>query len=173
MAVVVVATVGASNANSFVDVATFGAYANNRLNAGVATTATDDDKGRAVIEATRELNSLTWLGLRVNGIQALAWPRTGVANPDAPGCDTYTSTEVPQRVTEATCELALQFLKAGTTDLASIDPNAGVIEKTVDVLTTKWADPSQRTQGLARFPRVMNSITPLLSSTAGQVRLVR
>jgi hypothetical protein len=62
---------------------------------------------------------------------------------------------------------------AGTTDVAAAGATDGIIEKTVDVLTTVYAQPSQRAQGLARFPRVMKLIGPLLEVGAGQVRLTR
>lgn len=173
MAVAVIAVPSADNANSYIDVAAFDAYCNDRLNATAGTSATEDDKGRAVIEATRELDVLLWHGRRKTDTQSLSWPRQGVKNPDAPHGADFPSNVIPKRVQEATAELALQFLKAGASDIASLDPNAGVIRKRVDVLETEWAAPQQRKQGLARFPRVAQLIAPLIESTAGQIRLVR
>ena len=79
----------------------------------------------------------------------------------------------PQRIRDATCERALEFLRAGPTDVAALDSKAGVIEKTVGPLTTRWVGPSQREAGLARYPRVMKLIGPLLGIGSGQVRLTR
>jgi hypothetical protein len=77
-------------------------------------------------------------------------------------------------VKDATCELAFQFVKAGTTDLAALPTSADVASKSVDVLQTQYVDPSQRKQGLARFPRIMARIRPLMATAnAGQIRMVR
>lgn len=172
MPIDIVATVGAADANSFVTIAEADAYLAARLNSS-AWTGTEPKK-QAVVEATRELSAMAYLGNRVDAVQALSWPRFNARNPDGvSSLDVFAIDVLPQRVKDATCELALEFLKAGTTDLAALPATAGVIEKTVDVLTTRWAEPSQQAQGLARFPRVMKLIAPLLGVPAGQVRLTR
>lgn len=174
MAVTVDATVGGASSNSFVTVAEADAYLEARLNSAAWTG--DTAKKQAVIEATRELNRLDWAGQRVDTTQALSWPRDEVEDPDSPTLGEYVdNTIVPLRVKEATYELALEFLRAGTTDLAALPATTGVIEKTVDVLTTRYADPSQQAQGLLRYPRVWTLISPYLANGGGygQPRLVR
>lgn len=172
MALIVVETVGSASANSFVSVAEADAYVETRLNSSAWTG--DDAKKKAVIEATREISALTgWIGNRVDDTQALSWPRQGAVNPDSPNCSLFETNEIPQAVKDATSELAFQFLKAGTSDVAAIDPNQNVQEKTVDVLTTVYFEPSQRTTGFARFPRVMQLLGPLFEGVTGAVRLVR
>jgi hypothetical protein len=142
------------------------AYCEGRLNAGAWTGA--DAQLPALVEATRDLSLLPWKGYRATAVQALAWPRTEVVNPDLPNsvgdptAQFYADDVVPQRVKDATCELALQYLVAGTTDLASLSPTAEVIRKKVDVLDTEFARPVDRPQGLARFPRVLQFLGPLL-----------
>jgi len=79
----VIATVGASNANSFVTVAEGDTYCDARLNASAWTDAEDDDKAKAVIEATRELSAKMWVGSKSTTAQALAWPRAYATDPDA------------------------------------------------------------------------------------------
>jgi hypothetical protein len=168
MSVTIVATVGAANANSFVTDAEMTAYCEARLNASVWTGA--DAQLPALVEATRDLSLLAWKGYRATAVQALAWPRTEVVNPDIPNSvldpteQYYDDDVVPQRVKDATCELALQYLLAGTSDIAVADPNAGVIRKRVDVLETEFARPVDRPQGLTRFPRVLQFIGPLLNA---------
>jgi hypothetical protein len=76
-------------------------------------------------------------------------------------------------VKDAQCELALEFLKAGTTDVAALPANAELVSQSVDVLSKTFADPSKRRQGIVRFPRVYNLIRPLLVSQAGAFRVVR
>jgi len=184
VALTIVATVGSASANSFVTEAEFITRAASRLNVPTDTTVTGttctETEKAALIEAQRELNLLPWVAGRVDSTQALAWPRAYAEDPDAPSLlGTASATdfwfdddEIPQRVKDAQIELAFEFIRAGTTDLAAADPNAGVIEKTVDVLTTRW-QPHQRPTGLQRFPRILALIGPLLSTGAGSLDVVR
>lgn len=141
-----------------------------------------EPKKVALVQATRTLSGLTWQGYRTDDVQALSWPRTGVTNPDASldatigawtGTPEYDDDVIPLRVKNATCELALEILRAGTTDIAGQDPLQNVIQKTVDVLSTTYSDPALRATGLARYPEVIGPISPLLSSGAGQMQVSR
>ncbi len=161
----VVATVGGASANSFVTVAECDSYCDARLNADAWNGQDDDDvKARAVLEATRELSAKAWIGTRSSSTQALSWPRSFAINPDVSWASWayYDSTTIPQRVKDATCELALQFLNGGTTDISAQDATLNVRVKTVDVLTTEYFEPGQRQQGLSRFPSVLRFVQPLL-----------
>lgn len=147
-----------------------------RLNASTWTTTsggtcTEDEKA-AMVEATRELSSRNWVGLRADGTQALSWPRQWACNPDSPTLDYYDTDEVPQRVKDACCELAFQFIKAGTTDVAALDSTQGVRRKRVDVIETEYETHAKK-QGLERYPRVMNYIRPLLEGSPTIIRAVR
>lgn len=153
-------TIGGASANSYRTVAEATTYLEGRLNSSAWTSASATDQAAALVEAARTLGPLNWQGRRVTETQALSWPRQWALNPDSPYGGYYTSTEIPTRVGDAQCELALEFLRAGTTDIAAADPNAGVIEKTIDVLTTRWSA-NQRPTGLARYPRVLDNIKPL------------
>jgi hypothetical protein len=173
--IAIVATVGGASANSFVTLAEADAYLETRLNASAWNDEEEDDvKMQALCEATRELSAIQWQGNRADSSQALSWPRSGATNPDGTSSsEQYAIDVIPQRLKDATCELALEFLRAGTTDVASAGATDGIKQKTTGPLTTVYADPSQRAQGLARYPRVMQSISPLLQVGAGQVRLTR
>ena len=185
MALTIVATAGSASANSFATEAEFIAYLEKRLNAhsGATTTGatcTDNEK-RALLEAGITLNQLAWKEGRTDTTQAMAWPRKWVYDPDAPNPAEigdveelyFDDTEIPARVKRGQMALAVEFLKAGTTDIAALDATIGVKQKTVDVLTTVYADPHQRAQGLNRFPRVMAEIAPLLEGSAGGIELSR
>jgi hypothetical protein len=184
VAITIVATVGSASANSYVTEAEFIARAATRLNVPSGTTVTGstctETEKAALIEALRELEVLPWIAGRTDGTQALAWPRLYAENPDAPSLFGsvsatdfwYDDDAIPQRVKDAQIELAFEFIRAGTTDLAAADPNAGVIEKTVDVLTTRW-QPHQRPTGLGRFPRIQALLGPLLRTGAGALEIVR
>jgi len=179
MSITIVATAGSASANSFVTEAEAIAYVATRLNASAWTTVTGatctESEKVALIESTREISAMTFKGSRTDSTQVLSWPRQWVENPDSPtgAWDFYASTAIPSRVKDATCELALQFLKAGTTDLAAVDPNAGVIEKTVDVLTTRWDGYRRPTSLLGRFPSVARFLKPLLEASGFQSPVVR
>jgi len=173
------ATVGGAASNSFVLEAEAIAFAATRLNlvgwTTLAGTSCTDPEKQALIEATRELSALVYQGFRADPAQALAWPRYLAPNPDTGSSYyvLYDTTVVPQRLKDASCELAFEFLKAGTSDIATHDATLDVTRKQVDVLVTDYAAPSQRAQGLSRFPRVLRQVGPLLAIGAGQVRLVR
>lgn len=176
MSLTIVATAGAADANSFATEAEVIAYMAARLNATAWTTVTGstctENEKAALIEATREVSTLDFLGLRATDTQALSWPRQYAADPDSAYQDYFLTTTVPQRVKDATCELAFQFLKSGTIDLAALDTLSGVTEKTVDVITTRY-QPYGRPTGLARYPRVLNYLRPLLASQINTTTLVR
>ena len=176
MAFALDATVGGSSANSFVSLAEAQTYMDARLNSSAWSAASPTNQSIALVEATRELSARRWIGEAVSSSQALAWPRAFARNPDAAwgtGALYFDTTVIPQRVKDATCELAFQFLNAGTTDIASLDATLNTRVKTVDVITTEYFEPNQRRQGLARFPRVMNYIRQLLDSVPGSARVIR
>jgi hypothetical protein len=174
----ITATVGASNANSFVTEAEMDAYCEGRLNAAAWTS--DAAALPALVEATRDLSNLEWQGWRVTDTQALSWPREYARDPDAIydesygelGYPEYAITVIPQRVKDATCELALQYLKAGTSDLASVSADANLTSKTIGELSKSWG-PNGPPTGLSRFSRVVALIRPLLAKTSGGLTVVR
>lgn len=178
MALTIVATVGSASANSFATEVEFIGYAAARLNVPSGTTATGsvctETEKKALIEATRQLTLLRWKGWRIDETQALSWPRTYVVDPDTPvasaGDTTYpyfADTVIPIRVKDATIEWALEFLKAGTTDIAAASPEHGLIEKKIDVLEWKWDGAASRAEGLTKYPRIGALIAPLVEAVGG------
>ena len=184
MPITITATPGSATANSYATEAEFIARAATRLNVPSGTTVTGstctETEKAALIEAQRELTVLPWAAQRFDSTQALAWPQRYALDPDAPSITGlsdiaqlyFSDTEIPQRVKDAQIELAFEFIRSGTTDLAAADPNAGVIEKTVGPLTTRW-QPYQRPVGLGRFPRIVALVAPLLAVGAGSLEVVR
>lgn len=175
MALIIDASVEGASSNAFVTLAEATAFMEARLNGALWTAASVDDTNRAIVEATRELSSRQWVGQRTTTTQALAWPRAWALDIDIPwgGNPYFVSSAIPQRVKDATCELAFQFIKAGTTDVAALDPNIQVIQKVVGPLSTTYAAPYQRAQGLDRYPSVMRYIRPMLASSGASVDVVR
>ena len=173
MAVTIVPTPGSATANSYVSLAEAEVYCEARLNVDTWDAASDDTKNRALVESTRELTTMTWDGWRVTSTQALAWPRQWALDPDSPDATYFDSTIVPQRVKDACCELALQFVLAGTTDLAAIPSETNIKRKKIDVLETEYFSASATPRGLGRFPRVMALIRPLLAGSGITTSVVR
>lgn len=146
MTVTVDATVGGANSNSFITVAEADVIANNTLNVTAWTTATTDDKGRALIMATIDLNPLDWVGTRSTTTQALAWPRTDAVINGHPIEDN----EIPREIQQATFDLALSTLQESTSatgtpsgELVPGVPNSGLKRLKLDVMEIEW-----RTEGL-------------------------
>lgn len=176
MALTITATVGSSSANSFVTEAEMDAYCEGRLNATAWTS--DAAALPALVEATRDISALLFKGYRVTDTQALSWPREYCPVPATDttadtiigesGVVEYAVTVIPQRVKDATCELALQFLKAGTSDAAMPNAREGIIREQVDVIAVEYAAPgTSATRGLGRYPRVQALLAPLLAQTGG------
>lgn len=171
---IIVSTAGSASANSFASEDEFEDYIDGRLNASAYDDASDDDRARALVEATRELNVKLWDGYRVDTTQALSWPRQWVVDPDDPNCSYFETSEIPERVRDATCELAFQFLKAGTTDVASLEATHNIAAKSIGgAIDTEYLPASQRARGIARFPRVYERIKPLLAGQGFGSSVVR
>jgi hypothetical protein len=180
------ATPGGADSNSFIDEAFADQYLEDRLNAEAWAAADPDNRIRALMEATRELTRLAWIGQRTDEVQALSWPRFEAIDPDTPLSDDgfgsisfYPDDEIPDRIQNATAEYALEFIKSGSVDVAAIDPSAGIKRTKVDVLETEYFSPGGTTggaEGLDRYPTVIREITPLLddsASGAGSLEILR
>lgn len=173
MALTIVATAGGATANSFVTLAEAETYMEGRGNKSTWTAAADADKNIALVEATRDIDALNFVGSRADSSQALAWPRQYAPDPDSPTDAWYDTDEVPTRVKNATCELAFQYIKAGTTDVAAIDSKTNIRRKKVDVLETEYFASSETPKGLARYPRVHSWLRPLLTGAGVTAEVIR
>lgn len=179
----IIETSGSATANSFASLAEVTQYLEDRLNSALWSAASADDQNISLLEATRELTRLKYEGNRTDTVQALSWPRAFAENPDLPDSDDglgsityYGDTVIPQRIKNATAELAMEFIKAGSTDIAGRDTAREISRKKVDVLETEWVGSNGRPTGLNRFPRVMQEIVSLLdksASSSGSLRIVR
>jgi len=122
MAVVIVATPGAANANSYLTLTDADALVDAMV---VSTdvqhwgTGNTDSRNRALAAAAQRLDRERFLGARATDTQALQWPRTGVRKPDTYSsrystgfpftitADYYTATEIPDQIKRAQIELAV------------------------------------------------------------------
>lgn len=176
MPLVLVATVGASDANAYGDVSAAQAILDGVPNAAAWTDADANTKAQALVYATTLLDALAYQGVKATVGQALAWPRGGVLDPDygqgsgamsgammaAGHWGVYLdATTIPRRVQRAMAMLALEILRAGTSDVWNVDGDANKAQKTVDVLSTTFIDPSRRRYGLQVYRSVWREIAPL------------
>ena len=121
MAITIVATVGAANANSYLTLADATAIIDGFIESDAIqawNAGQTDGKNRALFTAAQRLDRERYLGARATDTQALQWPRTGVRKPDtyvnsyATGfpfkltVDYYTESEIPQQIQYAQAYLA-------------------------------------------------------------------
>jgi hypothetical protein len=81
--------------------------------------------------AAQRFQRENWLGSRVDETQALAWPRYNVLVVDGVGAY-YLTTEIPQLVKDAQCELALAMIGGWTGEqddsLSATEIRTGVVK---------------------------------------------
>ncbi len=170
-----VVTPGASNADSYADIAALDAYHVARGNAAWGA-ATNGNKETAARRATGWLDAAydgRWEGYRINGrSQPLAWPRLGACDAEGYSID---STTIPAEVVAATCEAALRELASP----GSLSPDVvtGTIakRKKVGPLEVEYANPSGATAMTPTLTIVDGILARLLTNTGGgaSVDLVR
>jgi len=104
----IVATAGATNANSYATLTEANTYHDTHLYASVWTDAEDDNKIIALIWATRLLDQVcTWDGAKVTQGQALRWPRSWVYDQDG---YVFPNDAIPQWLKNVAAELARHLL---------------------------------------------------------------
>lgn len=138
----IVATAGASNANSYLSVAGADSIADTMVGTLTWTTATSDNKIRALITATNGLETLKWIGSRATTTQALAWPRSDAECGDK----SYTDSEIPRELELATFDLANALLgdptllrsSPSSEALVAGVPNRDLKRLKLDVMEIEW-----------------------------------
>jgi hypothetical protein len=110
MAATVNAATGDPSANSYVTLSDANSYFDTRLHGAVWTSASDDNKNRALIWATRLIDAtVRFTGQKTNPSQALEWPRTGMFDRDETAISAST---IPDLLKVITCEVALTLLSS-------------------------------------------------------------
>lgn len=117
MAATINATLSSASANSYVTLADANAYFETVPDSSTWTNKTDDQKNRALISATRWIDSLNYYGDRCDEDQALKWPRN---NYDVDGVELECSL-IPNDIKYATYELA----RALANDTGAITDSTG------------------------------------------------
>ena len=102
MAATIIATIKRETANSYVTLSESNAYFDTSPDSSTWTNKTDDQKKRALISATRWIDTLVFYGDRCDESQALKFPRT---NYQVDGVELSCST-IPNNIKYAQYELA-------------------------------------------------------------------
>jgi hypothetical protein len=110
MAVVIDATPGGANANSYVTLAVAKTYYEAHSHPELWEDADDDQRNRALVSATRLIDEhLDFDGYAVDETQRLQWPRYGLLTANG---FTLPSDAIPERLQMATAEYARFLLQA-------------------------------------------------------------
>lgn len=96
--------------NSYVSLLEANAYFDNKLDVAAWVDAGDSQKEQALVTATRTLDVLEWKGTVRAEDQLLAFPREGSYFDPSRGKEVVFSTTLPQRLVDATYELAYHLL---------------------------------------------------------------
>lgn len=173
MTATIIATAGAADANSYITLAEAQAYADGDIDAVEWYAASTDQRTRALITATRNLDLVGFVGTRSTTTQALAWPRKDFKTTEK----TYADDEIPAEIKTATWELAKSLVKdmviagqvAGSTPLIPGIPNAGLKRVKLDVMEVEWKPDQQiAVTPLKALPQLQQLLQELILNTPGQ-----
>lgn len=168
MSLVVEDGTGLSTAEAYCSVAEATAYHAARGNTAWQDLASDIQE-----QCLRKASSymvgeyrLRWAGSRLTEEQALDWPRSLVPRRDAPTSGYYANDAVPQEVKDACASLAL---RASTAALHK-DQTQRKSSVTVGPISTTYEAGSKIATTYSDVEAVLK---PMLSTSAGQIRMVR
>lgn len=149
MAVSLVVEDGTSktDSNTYISLADANTYAEARVAVSAWTSASDDQRNRALVQAARIIDRyIYWIGWKTATTQAMEWPRAGIfyegngryyASYDITLAETVYSIDddtIPREVKDAQCELAIVLLAS---DTQAISDTAGfksiAVEGAVDL----------------------------------------
>lgn len=186
------ALLGAAEDNSYLTVAEGDTFANQSLGDIAWNNVTDEvDKEKALVSATRWLDTLDYVGSKCDPAQPLKWPRSGAVCGDyVYGCETG----VPPQVEQATFAVANVLLGDPTFIIGGIPgsgggggggtpgelvpgiPNSDLKELTLDVMKIVWRDDATGQSGavalLEKLP-VLSQILGCLTTTVANVGTTR
>ncbi len=156
MALTLIITPGASNANAYVDAS----YASEYM-AGVPGFAdiwsafTSQVKDAYIVEATRTIDRMAFLGCKVSAGQALEFPRVSIEAEDWSTATTAVilsgvipadllwdadesgNPVIPEKVKRATCEI-IRWLHREMSSSGGFDDRVPIEETIAGIVTTKW-----------------------------------
>ena len=133
MALIIDNALSGASSNSYVTLAEADEYFESRLYVETWTSSTDDIKSRALVQATRRLETEKYYGTKSTTTQKLSFPRIGLEYLDGVSLDGI----IPNQVKESQLELALHMLSV---DMSQGGVNTDTIaEASVGSIKVKYA----------------------------------
>lgn len=164
MALIVETGSGMPTAESYVSEDEANAYFDKRGNPSAWTALTTNDKESALRYATVALDGMyEWEGDIRQLLQALSWPRSDAKDWEG---RTIVSTSVPQRVKDATCELALLHLTEALN--SSYARGGSVIRERVGSLETEYSEAAGAETSLPVLDRIIGGLGYRRSGVTGR-----
>ena len=172
---------GVANANSYADANDGDAYHEGHLYASAWTAATTANKEKALVFATRLIDSqFQFNGWRSNDEQALQWPRDHCPDPDKGlsiaivlrlrGASFVDFDVVPKAVVDATCEMARELL---IVDRTAAPAGEGMASTYNGPVGTKYSKGDTRPIISHVAQAMLAKYGALMSGGSGAVRLLR
>lgn len=163
-------TIGGATSDSYATLAEYEAYALAVYDDAFTGHGHDDQHEAELRLAARYLDALyDWHGYKASKEQARAWPRVTTILIDG---WPILSTEIPQGVKDAQCEIAYR-LHSGATPFATLDAGAAIREK-VDVIEVEYAPGTARDRPM--FPYADALVSDYIKSRksgAGPILVIR
>ncbi len=162
------ATLGASDANSYVTLAEAEIYFADRMHASAWEALTDEVKSSLLISSSQMLDwYIKWKGTKVIVAQSMQWPRTGAIRPDGTEIDDGV---LPPEVKTATYEQAFANIDA---DRMEDDPLAGIGQLRAGSLMIQAGAEKPNQTNAKPVPDNVYNIVSDLYNRGGVVRLLR
>ena len=175
MAATINATVKDANANSYVTLTEANTYFETVPDSSTWTNKTDDQKNRALISATRWIDSFVYYGDRCDDGQALKFPRN---NYQVDGVELACST-IPVNIKYAQYELARALANDSEAMTGNVGTDGNIEEVKLGDIQVKYNIQSQGTGSvnnvLDKYPWLQSYLGAYMLGGAGafQMRVVR
>ena len=154
-------TIGGNSYDTYSDVATADLYlaADFALSAGWSG-LTADQKGQALVSATRYLDTFNWVGVKTSDAQPLEWPRTGVDGQDP--------NTVPADIVNGSIELAA-LIANGTTDQNAVNSGNNQKRAKAGSAEIEYFSPSDKNS--PKLPVRVNDLVAKYFGSSGSMTL--
>ena len=164
----IIADVGASNSNSYVTLVEANNYFDTRLHSLKWNEATDEDKTKALLQATKRLEREKYFGDRKSSSQKLSFPRVGLGYIDSILLDNI----IPEQLKDAQCELAIFML---SNDITQKEVNTGSIKRTTmgDMSVEYLTDQTPSVSSFNELPEYIETLLEDLSKTVSSTNIVQ
>ena len=175
MAATITATLSSATANSYVTLAEANTYFETVPDSSTWTSKTDDQKNRALISATRWIDSFVFYGDRCDSGQALKFPRNNYQVDDVE----LACSAIPNNIKYAQYELARALANDTDAMTGNIGTNGNIAEAKLGDLAVKYNVASQGTGSVNNimdvYPWLQSYLGAYMIGGAGtfQMRAVR